>query len=72
MANGKEIGPGDVLPGGESLLPDLLTEELTLEEYNRRIIFHTLKKCDNNVVEAARRLGIGKSTIYRLLKEAEP
>lgn len=48
--------------------PEVLNEELTLKEYNERIILHFLKKY-NNVVEVAEKLDIGKSTIYNLLKK---
>jgi DNA-binding NtrC family response regulator len=46
-----------------------LTEELTLEEYKRLIIHHFLKKYENDVIKVAEKLDIGKSTIYRMLKE---
>ncbi len=48
--------------------PKILHEELTLKEYNEQIILHFLKKY-NNVIEVAEKLGIGKSTIYNLLKQ---
>lgn len=48
--------------------PKILNEELTLKEYNERIILHFLKKY-KNVIEVASRLDIGKSTIYNLLKQ---
>lgn len=48
--------------------PEILHEELTLKEYNERIILYFLKKY-NNVVEVAEKLKIGKSTIYNLLKK---
>ncbi len=44
-------------------------QELSLKEYNDRIIDHFLKKYDNNVLKVADILDIGKSTIYRYLKE---
>jgi DNA-binding NtrC family response regulator len=47
----------------------LLGEELTLREYNHRIVAHFLEKYDGNVLEVARRLQVGKSTLYRMLKE---
>lgn len=50
---------------------DLLDQDLTLEEYNFRIIRHYLGRFDNNVLEVAKRLGVGKSTIYRFLKEGK-
>ncbi|MDN5217382.1 sigma-54 dependent transcriptional regulator [Fulvivirgaceae bacterium BMA12] len=46
-------------------------EDLTLKEYNHRIIQHFLEKYDNNVIKVANKLDIGKSTIYRYLKEKE-
>lgn len=48
--------------------PEVLSEELTLKEYNERIILYFLKKY-NNVIEVAEKLDIGKSTIYNLLKK---
>ncbi len=69
MANGDEIQPHDIQIGEDHFITDLLATEQTLEEYNRRIIFHFLRKYDNNVVTTAGKLGIGKSTIYRMLKE---
>ncbi len=44
---------------------------LTLKEYDFKIIRHYLDKYNNNVLEVAKRLDIGKSTIYRYLKEME-
>lgn len=57
-----------LLPGGQDILSELLSEELTLEEYNKKIIFHFLEKYDHNVILTAKKLGIGKTTIYSLLK----
>lgn len=54
--------------GGESAL---LMKEMTLEEYTYRIIRSYLSKYDGNVLEVARKLGIGKSSIYRYLKDME-
>ncbi len=69
MANTDEIRSEDILLDEENVLAEMLSTELTLEEYNRKIIFHYLQKCNNNVVQAAEKLGIGKSTIYRMLKK---
>jgi len=49
----------------------LVSEGLSLKEYNRRLIEHYLRKNDNNVVEVAKRLEIGKSTLYRMIKNDE-
>jgi len=47
----------------------ILNEDKTLEEYNRFIILHTLKKNNQDVIETSKKLKIGKSTIYRMLKD---
>ncbi len=47
----------------------LLAGEKTFEAYKHEIIHHYLKKYDNDIGLVARKLDIGKSTIYRLLKD---
>jgi transcriptional regulator with PAS, ATPase and Fis domain len=44
---------------------------MSLQEYTYRIIRSYLTKYDNNVLEVARKLDIGKSSIYRYLKDME-
>ncbi len=46
-----------------------LNQELPLKEYTRRIIHHFLEKYNHDVLLVAKKLQIGKSTIYRMLKE---
>ena len=45
------------------------SKEQTLEEYTMQIIQHYLARYNNNVVLVANKLGVGKSTIYRYLKD---
>lgn len=70
MADGAEIEPGHITfhsnPSNE-----LNFEEITLKEYNHKIIQYFLDKYDNNVQKVAKVLDIGKSTIYRMLKEEQ-
>jgi len=47
----------------------LLNREMTLKQYNKTIINHLLDKYDKDVLLVAKKLDIGKSTIYRMLKE---
>ncbi|HHQ4787249.1 sigma-54-dependent Fis family transcriptional regulator [Aeromonas hydrophila] len=42
----------------------------TLRQQNRQRVQQTLTECDGNVSEAARRLGISRTTLYRTLREA--
>jgi len=48
-----------------------LFEEMSLRDYTFKIIKHFLDKYDNNVLLVAEKLDIGKSSIYRYLKEME-
>jgi len=69
LANSNEICEDDVK--FSSLIDEnkLVMEDLTLKEYTFRIIRHTLDKYDGNVLKVAKLLDIGKSSIYRYLKE---
>ena len=70
LADGDIIESENINFPASDPLSELLMEESSLKEYNEKIINHFLNKHDNNVVEAAKALQIGKSTIYRMLKEA--
>ena len=54
-----------------SAVSDFLLEENTLADYNKKIIRYYLNKNNGNVIKTAKQLDIGKSTIYRLLKNNE-
>ena len=49
--------------------PTDTTVILPLDEVERRAIVHALKVMDNDIPDAARALGIGRSTLYRKLKK---
>ena len=48
-----------------------MNEQKTLKQYTREIIKYYLKKNNNDVIAAAKDLDIGKSTIYKMLKNGE-
>lgn len=48
-----------------------IKEGSSMQEYQRQIIMHQLYVQKNHVVKAAQALGIGKSTIYRILEQEE-
>jgi DNA-binding NtrC family response regulator len=50
---------------------NLLATEKTIDEYNQEIIKHFLTKYNHNVRLVATKLGVGKSTIYRMLQNKE-
>ncbi len=50
---------------------EFLMEELSLDEYNQKIIQFFLNKYNGNVLTVAKKLDIGKSTIYRFIQEGK-
>ena len=52
-------------------IQEFLHESGTLRDFTNKIIQFYLDKFDNNVLEVAKKLDVGKSTIYRLIKNKE-
>jgi transcriptional regulator with PAS, ATPase and Fis domain len=71
MSTTKEITEEDIMFSGQSSLDNLLKEEMTMDEYQQLIIKHFLEKYDNKVRLVADKLGLGKTTIYRMMKEGK-
>lgn len=71
MSDGSVIEEKDLnveIMGGVS---SLLGEENTLREYEIKIIKHFMEKYDNDVLAVAKKLDVGKSTIYRMIQNGE-
>jgi len=71
MADENEIREQDISFNNTMRTESFLYHEMTMQAYMYRIIRHFLNRYDNNVLEVARRLDIGKSSLYRYLKEME-
>ncbi|MCF8327537.1 MAG: sigma-54 dependent transcriptional regulator [Bacteroidales bacterium] len=71
MSNNGQITADDINFYSTSSMNDLLLEETTLKEYERRIIKNFLKKYNNDILLVAKKLDVGKSTIYRMKKNGE-
>jgi DNA-binding NtrC family response regulator len=67
LARGDEVTPADLAlrPSSE---PASHFEQMTLEEAERFLIQRALGKCDGNVSEAAKVLGVSRSALYRRLE----
>lgn len=71
------IGEGETIEAEDLNLRDDHSLDLnfksgfTLEEYTAAVIQKTLKENEHNVLKTAQKLDIGKSTIYRLIKEGK-
>lgn len=71
MAEGQEVMAENITFNSIIGEDTFMLKEMSLEQYMYRIIRSYLNKYDDNVLEVARRLDIGKSSIYRYLKEME-
>lgn len=69
MGSGNEIQAEDISFKAIKEEDTIVYEELTLKEYEEKIIDHFMSKYNSNVLKVAKILNIGKSTIYRHLKE---
>lgn len=71
MSNQLAIDEDDVMFSPTNSGLDLFNQEMSLRKYETKIIAHYLEKNDNNVVLVAKKLDIGKSKIYNMIKSGE-
>ena len=71
LAEDNLIQESDINYNSTNSLENLMMEEMSLKDYTAQIISHFLNKYDQNVVKVAKKLDIGKSTIYRMIKNDE-
>ena len=69
LTEGPSISSENIILGNETLLTETVGADLTLREYNIRIVKKYLEKFGNNTKIVAEKLDIGTATIYRMLKE---
>lgn len=71
LANDNLIEERDINFNSAHGTSDFLIKEDTLQGYVRKIIKYYLQKHNDNVLLVANKLNIGKSTIYRMIKNKE-
>lgn len=69
LSSGDVIEDTDISLVGKDVLPEIMTEEMTLRAYNRRIVNMYLEKYNRDTAVVAKKLGIGQTTVYRLINE---
>jgi two-component system response regulator AtoC len=69
MADEEVIQSEDINFQNSDSLDAMFSTDLTLRQYTHRIINYLLKKHNDNVIKVAEVLDVGKSTIYRILKD---
>ncbi|WP_225444080.1 sigma-54-dependent transcriptional regulator [Echinicola arenosa] len=71
MSNEKEIMADDISFNNITKEDMFLLEQKSLKEHTKDIIKYYLEKNDNDVLITAKQLDIGKSTIYKMIKEGD-
>ncbi|MEJ8801787.1 sigma-54-dependent transcriptional regulator [Pontibacter sp. H249] len=71
LSDEEQIQEHDINLTASNTQKDFLSTERTLKEYTTEIIQRFLEKYDYNVLYVADKLDIGKSTIYRMIKNNE-
>jgi DNA-binding NtrC family response regulator len=69
LSDNEEISGEDIFLGSNALIEETMDKELSLREYDIRIVKGYLEKYQNNIKLVAEKLDIGVATIYRMLKE---
>jgi two-component system response regulator AtoC len=69
MTDKAEIDADDITFAQRDVVADVMGEELTMRDYQMKIIKLYLKQHNDDIKIVADKLNIGQSTIYRLLKE---
>lgn len=71
LTNTESIEEDHITYNSTNAKSDFLLDEDTLQGYVQKIIKYYLQKYNNNVMVVAKKLDIGKSTIYRMIKNNE-
>jgi len=71
MSDNDMIESHHIMLGSGGNPAQLMMKEIPLREYERQIIQHYLDKYNRDVLLVARKLDIGKSTIYRMIQNGE-
>lgn len=71
MCDGNDIVAEDITFNTTRNEDNFIVEEKTLREYTLDIIKFYLKKNNNDVIATAKKLDIGKSTIYKMIQDGD-
>lgn len=71
MAEGDEIMPEHLNVMSSNIIENFALRDATLKEFNIKLIQYHLDKFNYDVMKVARKLDVGKSTIYRMIQNKE-
>lgn len=69
LSSGDIIEADDLSLTSADILSEVLPEEMSLRDYDRKIVKFYMKKYDNKTKTVAEKLGIGQTTVYRILQK---
>jgi len=69
ISDGQKIEEEDIVFDEFDVVDNLMNEQMSLEDYNAKIIKLYLEKYNNSPTTVARKLKVSKSTIYRVKKK---
>jgi DNA-binding NtrC family response regulator len=71
MADDEMIQAEHITLNSSASIADLLNKEMTLKEFEIQILQHYLDKYEKDVLLVAKKLDVGKSTLYRMIQNGE-
>lgn len=69
MSSGPSLKASDIIFSQADAVNEFIVEEMTIKQYNKRILDFYLKKYERNIPLISRKLAISPATIYRMLKD---
>jgi DNA-binding NtrC family response regulator len=72
MAQGDQVRPSDLGLRAAGAGSAARIEEMSLEDVERYLVQRTLARCDGNVSQAAKALGLSRSGLYRRMQKHNP
>jgi len=69
LTDSEEVGSNEIKFTSPNPMSSINSNEKTLRQYDLEILNYYLQKYNENIAKVAEVLGIGRSTIYRMLKE---
>jgi two-component system, NtrC family, response regulator AtoC len=69
MSSGETLMASDIIYNNAGILSELVTEEMTMKQFELKILDFYLTKYERNIPAVARKLGISQATIYRMIKD---
>lgn len=68
MSSGQSIKASDILFSQADTVYEMISEEMSMKQYNKKILDYFLGKYQRDIPLVSKKLGISQATIYRMLK----